>query len=148
MCVLLEMSDGNGLGDGWPPLACRLVCLFLRTFLVLASFVGSFGCVLSLLGLVLFRNAAPSLQFDFFDQLCGFGVVVHDARRVLRCYAWARLVWLDPRCVLHPLWFSASSCSAAGRCDACAARFSWCLRFQYGGFGGSILDKPCRLRPK
>ena len=46
--MLLEMSDGNGLGDGWPPLACRPVCLFSRTFLVLASFVGSFGCVLSL----------------------------------------------------------------------------------------------------
>ena len=66
--MLVEMSDGNGLGDGWPPSACRPVCLFSRTFLVLASFVGSFGCVLSLQGLVLFRNAAPSLQFGFFDH--------------------------------------------------------------------------------
>ena len=68
LCVLLEMSDGNGLGDGWPPSACRPVCLFSRTFLVLASFVGSFGCVLSLQRLVLGRNASPSLQFGFFDH--------------------------------------------------------------------------------
>ena len=70
------------------------------------------------------------------------------ARRVLRCDAWPRLVWLDPRCVLPSLWFSASSCSAAGRFDADAARFSGCLRSQYCGSGGSLFDKHCRLRPK
>ena len=68
----------------------------------------------------------------------GFGVGVRDeGERLLlflvdrRVLAWPRLVWLDPRCVLLSLWFSASSCSAAGRCDAYAARFSGFQRFQY-----------------
>ena len=49
----LLMSCGNGLGDGLPPSACRPVWLFSRTFLVLASLVGYFGCVLSFQGSLL-----------------------------------------------------------------------------------------------
>ena len=61
----LVMSCGNGLGDGLPPSACRPVCLFSRTFLVLASLVGHFGCVLSFEGFVVGRNAAPSVVRSF-----------------------------------------------------------------------------------
>ena len=85
----------------FPPSSCRPVCLFSRTFLVLASLVGHFGCVLSFQGFVVGRNAAPSLQFGFFDHdseisihFVGMDWVSESAMKENACFSF----WLLAAC--------------------------------------------------
>ena len=66
--MLLEMSDGNGLGDGWPPSACRSSC-----FSFLAHFPG-FGVFRGKFSLCAFRHLF--LTGTRFGPKCSAVVVV------------------------------------------------------------------------
>ena len=155
----LVMSCGNGLGDGLPPSACRPVCLFLRTFLVLASLVGYFGCVLSFQGPVVGRNAGPSLQFGFFDHVLfvGLELVSVSAMKENACFSF----WLLAACfaaMLGRVWCGLTlvvSCPRFGfqplHAQPLAVAMLKLLAF-VGVFVFSIVVRtltwPCSLHPK
>ena len=134
-----------------------LTCLHVRVLLMLCLLLlPSASCPRTALALLFSASAAHAYVSPLHSNC--WSDTVHNEEN--GCFSF----WLLAACfgaTLGRIWcgltlvvscprfgFQPLHAQLLGRCEAYAALFSGCLRSQYCGSGGSILDKPCRLRPK